>query len=126
MGAMRLVVSDQQMESRDCLDGGAAAGIGAMWNVRGHRPSMECLMTLLWATKVIDRENRSPVKSSSSPMDLERNSTTQGIGRARMCEMENEEELFAKRSVHVNIKRGLTFRGAAGKGSMASHHHGEH
>ena len=51
MGAMRLA-SEQQLLARDCLSG----GVDACDRSRGQEPSMECLMTLLWATDVIDRE----------------------------------------------------------------------
>jgi transcriptional activator HAC1 len=52
MGAMRSA-SEQQLSARDCLKGGDA---GSRDRSRGSEPSMECLMTLLWATDVIDRE----------------------------------------------------------------------
>jgi hypothetical protein len=51
MGAMRLA-SEQQLLARDCLSG----GVDACDRSQGQEPSMECLMTLLWATDVIDRE----------------------------------------------------------------------
>lgn len=51
MGAMRLA-SEQQLLARDCLSG----GVDACDLSRGQEPSMESLMTLLWATDVIDRE----------------------------------------------------------------------
>ena len=51
MGAMRLA-SEQQLLARDCLSG----GVDACDRSRGQEPSMESLMTLLWATDVIDRE----------------------------------------------------------------------
>jgi len=51
MGAMRLA-SEQQLLARDCLSG----GVDACDRSREQEPSMECLMTLLWATDVIDRE----------------------------------------------------------------------
>jgi transcriptional activator HAC1 len=51
MGAMRLS-SEQQLLARDCLSG----GVDACDRSRGQEPLMEGLMTLLWATNVIDRE----------------------------------------------------------------------
>ena len=51
MGVMRLA-SEQQLLACDCLNG----GVDACDQNRGQEPSMECLMTLLWATDVIDSE----------------------------------------------------------------------
>jgi len=54
MGAMRSA-SEQRLPARDCFDGSASACEGDHGRVKGP-PSMECLMTLLWATKVIHRQ----------------------------------------------------------------------
>jgi transcriptional activator HAC1 len=51
MEAMRLA-SEQQLLARDCLSG----GVDACDQNRGQEPSMESLMTLLWATDVIHKE----------------------------------------------------------------------
>ncbi|KAI9743822.1 MAG: hypothetical protein M1818_002556 [Claussenomyces sp. TS43310] len=54
MGAMRSA-SEHQLPARDCFGGGASACGGDPGTSWGY-PSMECLMTLLWATDVIHRE----------------------------------------------------------------------
>jgi hypothetical protein len=52
MGALRSA-SEQQLSARDCLESGDEDSLNRR---RGLEPSMECLMTFLWATDVIDRE----------------------------------------------------------------------
>jgi hypothetical protein len=52
MDGMRSV-SEQQLIVNACLGGAAERGPNSE-----TEPSMECLMTLLWATKVIDRERQ--------------------------------------------------------------------
>lgn len=52
MGAMRSA-SEQQLLAHARLGGVTESGPNS-----GTEPSMECLMTLLWATQVIDRERQ--------------------------------------------------------------------
>lgn len=78
MGVMRLLLSNGASHIRDCLDGDVTAGVDvSFWNnVRAEDlPTMEGLMTLLWTTKIIDRQ----IQRSSMN---ERNSAAQGIRRA--------------------------------------------
>jgi len=60
LGAMRSA-SEQQLLARDCLAGGGDAHALR----QGKEPSMECLMTLAWAIRVLDREIQDQQRDAS-------------------------------------------------------------
>ena len=59
MGAMRSA-SERQLLARDDLSGDGADDAPER-GPEGEGPSMECLVTLLWATHVIDQDLRRPL-----------------------------------------------------------------
>jgi transcriptional activator HAC1 len=92
MGAMRLA-SEQQLLARDCLVGG---DVDAHDPSRGQEPSMECLMTLLWATDVIDRELK---RQEQALMRVEEVDPATEIRQA--CR--ELDELF--KNININMRR---------------------
>jgi len=101
MGAMRSA-SEQQLLARDCL-----SGVDTRDPRQGMESSMECLMTLLWATRVIDRERQKQEKASRREEG----------GAVRQACMELDE-LFRIRTVR---RRGEILVGD--DGNMVDHGH---
>lgn len=68
MGAMRLA-SEQQRARNDCV-----SGVGSSVHLSEAGPSIESLMTLLWATHCFDRE-------MVRKLDIATNENRQGCGQ---------------------------------------------
>jgi transcriptional activator HAC1 len=116
MGAMRLA-SEQHLLAHVCLDGG---DVDAHDRSRAKEPSMECLMTLLWATDVIDRELR---RQEQALMKVEEVDPATEIRQA--CK--ELDELFRSRNISMrrtNHEREFSFVGRdqlGGRGMQKSY-----
>jgi hypothetical protein len=97
MGAMRSA-SEQQLLARDCLCGDSEA---CDWSRGPGEPSMECLITLLWATYVIDRE-RQQLEYALQAEDVD---TTTAIRQAS----EELDELLRARNMRVPKRERVSF-----------------
>jgi len=78
MGAMRSA-SEQQLLARDCF-GGSVPAVRSDPVCALGQPSMECLMTLLWATDVIHRDwlrNQSSLAKEGANKDIRQTSLEQ-------------------------------------------------
>ncbi len=101
MGAMRSA-SEQQLLACDCLSG----GVDSCDRGRESEPSMECLMTLLWATNVIDREQKRQDEAlRSEPLDA-------ATGIRQACR--ELEELFKTRRVRWPRSGRVSYVGRSG------------
>lgn len=113
MGAMRSA-SEQQLLARDCFNGSETVRSPS----QVMEPSIECLMTLLWATKVIDRER-------------ERDQASQDIGTASAVKQASGEldRLFRARTVGMKsiVLDHQVKKSYEGRWSMAfEQHEGDH
>jgi hypothetical protein len=106
MGAMRSA-SERQLLARDCLHGDA----NARDRSRGtDEPSMECLMTLLWATYAIDRERQ----RLEPALQAEEVDATTAVRQAS----EELDEMFRTRNTSRPKREGVSFvdEGHVGRG----------
>jgi transcriptional activator HAC1 len=112
MGAMRSA-SEQQLLARDCFSGSETSRNPSQ--VEG--PSIECLMTLLWATKVIDRE-------------LQQDQSSEEIGTASAVKQASWEldRLFRARPVGKKSVRSArqAKKSLEGRWSLAFEHEDDH
>lgn len=124
MGAMRLA-SERQLLARDCLAGG---DVDACDPSREQEPSMECLMTLLWATEVIDRELK---RQEQALLGVEEMDPATEIRQAcrELDELFKTRSTFTRRTEHgriVSFVEHDEFLAGVGSGRVVQKSYGRH